>query len=68
MKRLFTGGPAAFRDTVSQIDSAAPPEGNVTFLFDVLHRRCGATFRAGERYRPDKSEAVREFCRAHSPR
>jgi DNA ligase 1 len=30
-------GPAAFQDTVSQIDSAAPPEGVVTFLFDVLH-------------------------------
>ena len=29
--------PAAFQDTVSQIDSAAPPEGIVTFLFDVLH-------------------------------
>jgi DNA ligase 1 len=31
------GGPAAFQDTVSQIDSAAPPEGIETFLFDVLH-------------------------------
>ena len=30
-------GPAAFQDTVSQIDTAAPPEGIVTFLFDVLH-------------------------------
>jgi DNA ligase-1 len=30
-------GPAAFQDTVSRIDSAAPPEGVVTFLFDVLH-------------------------------
>jgi DNA ligase-1 len=30
-------GPAAFQDTVSQIDAAAPPEGIVTFLFDVLH-------------------------------
>jgi DNA ligase-1 len=30
-------GPAAFQDTVSQIDSAAPPKGVVTFLFDVLH-------------------------------
>jgi DNA ligase-1 len=29
--------PAPFQDTVSQIDSAAPPEGIVTFLFDVLH-------------------------------
>ena len=30
-------GPAAFQDTVSQIDNAAPPEGVVTFLFDLLH-------------------------------
>jgi DNA ligase-1 len=30
-------GPAAFQDTVSQIDSQAPPEGIVTFIFDVLH-------------------------------
>jgi ATP-dependent DNA ligase I len=30
-------GPAAFQDTVSQIDTGAPPEGIVTFLFDVLH-------------------------------
>jgi DNA ligase-1 len=30
-------GPAAFQDTVSQLDSEAPPEGIVTFLFDMLH-------------------------------
>jgi DNA ligase 1 len=30
-------GPAAFQDTVSQIDGEAPPEGVSTFLFDVLH-------------------------------
>jgi DNA ligase 1 len=30
-------GPAAFQDTVSQIDGSAPLEGVVTFLFDVLH-------------------------------
>ena len=30
-------GPAAFQDTVSQIDAGAPPEGIVTFLFDLLH-------------------------------
>jgi DNA ligase 1 len=30
-------GPAAFQDTVSQLDGQAPPEGVVTFLFDVLH-------------------------------
>jgi DNA ligase-1 len=30
-------GPAPFQETVSQIDGNAPPEGIVTFLFDVLH-------------------------------
>ena len=30
-------GPAAFQDTVSQIDRDAPPQGIVTFLFDLLH-------------------------------
>jgi DNA ligase-1 len=30
-------GPAAFQDTVAQIDRDAPPEGIATFLFDVLH-------------------------------
>jgi len=30
-------GPAAFQDTVSQIDGSAPPEGVTTFLFDLLH-------------------------------
>jgi DNA ligase-1 len=30
-------GPAAFQDTVAQIDSEAPPEGITTFVFDVLH-------------------------------
>src|SRR5713101_7730167 len=30
-------GPAAFQETVAQIDGDAPPEGVVTFLFDVLH-------------------------------
>ena len=29
--------PAAFQDTVAQIDSDAPPEGIATFLFDLLH-------------------------------
>jgi DNA ligase-1 len=29
--------PASFQDTVSQIDRDAPPEGIVTFLFDLLH-------------------------------
>jgi DNA ligase-1 len=30
-------GPAAFQDTVSRIDCESPPEGVVTFLFDLLH-------------------------------
>ena len=30
-------GPAAFQDTVARIDGEAPPEGIVTFLFDLLH-------------------------------
>jgi DNA ligase-1 len=34
---MSDGGPAAFQDTVSQIDSDAPPQGIVTFLFDLLH-------------------------------
>ena len=34
---MDAGGPAPFQFTVSQIDSGAPPEGIVTFLFDVLH-------------------------------
>jgi DNA ligase-1 len=34
---MTAAGPAAFQDTVSQIDRDAPPEGIVTFLFDLLH-------------------------------
>ncbi len=34
---MDAGGPAPFQYTVSQIDSGAPPDGIVTFLFDVLH-------------------------------
>ena len=30
-------GPGSFQHTVSQIDSGAPPEGIVTYLFDLLH-------------------------------
>jgi DNA ligase-1 len=30
-------GPAPFQDTVALIDGEAPPEGIVTFLFDLLH-------------------------------
>jgi DNA ligase-1 len=30
-------GPAAFHDTVAQVDADAPPEGISTFLFDLLH-------------------------------
>ena len=31
------GVPASFQETVSRIDRDAPPEGVVTFLFDLLH-------------------------------
>ena len=34
---MSADGPAAFQDTVSQIDGDAPLEGVTTFLFDVLH-------------------------------
>ena len=34
---MDVAGPAPFQYTVSQIDSGAPPEGIVTFLFDLLH-------------------------------
>jgi DNA ligase-1 len=34
---MSADGPASFQDTMSQIDTDAPPEGVVTFLFDVLH-------------------------------
>jgi DNA ligase-1 len=30
-------GPAAFQDTMAQLDADAPPEGISTFLFDLLH-------------------------------
>jgi DNA ligase 1 len=30
-------GPASFQETMSQIDTDAPPEGVVTLLFDILH-------------------------------
>jgi DNA ligase-1 len=34
---MGSDGPASFQETMSQIDADAPPEGVVTFLFDVLH-------------------------------
>ncbi len=34
---MTEGGPAAFQETVSVIDAGTPPEGIVTFLFDLLH-------------------------------
>jgi DNA ligase 1 len=34
---MTDNGPAPFQETVSQIDSGAPPEGVATFLFDLLH-------------------------------
>src|SRR5947207_9548920 len=34
---MGANGPASFQDTVARINSAAPPEGVVTFVFDALH-------------------------------
>jgi DNA ligase-1 len=34
---MGAAGPASFQETMSQIDTDAPSEGVVTFLFDVLH-------------------------------
>jgi DNA ligase 1 len=34
---MMESAPGSFQDTVSRIDSDAPPEGVVTFLFDLLH-------------------------------
>ncbi len=34
---MADAGPAAFQDTVAQLDADAPPEGIRTFLFDLLH-------------------------------
>jgi DNA ligase-1 len=34
---MGSDGPASFQETMSQIDADAPPDGVVTFLFDVLH-------------------------------
>src|SRR5918999_793904 len=51
-------GPAAFQDTVSQIDREAPPEGIVTFLFDVLHVEGGDLLDAPLEERSARLEAV----------
>ncbi len=34
---MAADGPATFQETMSQIDTDAPPDGVVTFLFDILH-------------------------------
>ena len=34
---MGAAGPASFQDTMSQLDTGAPLEGVVTFLFDLLH-------------------------------
>ncbi|MGN6869561.1 MAG: ATP-dependent DNA ligase [Solirubrobacteraceae bacterium] len=34
---MSEAGPGSFQHTVSQIDAGAPPEGIVTFVFDLLH-------------------------------
>jgi DNA ligase 1 len=59
-------GPAAFQDTVSQIDSAAPPEGIVTFLFDVLHLDGDDLLDAPLEERSARLEAVAPLLKAPS--
>ena len=75
-------GPAPFQYTVSQIDSGAPPEGIVTFLFDVLHvdgedlldpplartRRAARGGRAARTRSPASSPATRAGASACSTR
>jgi DNA ligase-1 len=34
---MAADGPASFQETMAQIDTDAPPDGVVTFLFDILH-------------------------------
>jgi DNA ligase 1 len=51
-------GPAAFQDTVSQIDRDAPPEGIVTFLFDLLHLDGEDLLDAPLRERTERLEAI----------
>jgi len=34
---MGANGPASFQETMSHIDTDAPPDGVVTFLFDILH-------------------------------
>jgi ATP-dependent DNA ligase I len=51
-------GPAAFQDTVAQIDGDAPPEGVVTFLFDLLHVDGGELLDTPLRERAARLEAI----------
>jgi DNA ligase 1 len=51
-------GPAAFQDTVAQIDAGAPPEGVVTFLFDLLHADGADLLDAPLRERAARLEAL----------
>lgn len=59
-------GPAAFQDTVSQIDSAAPPEGIETFLFDVLHLEGDDLLDAPLEERSARLEAIAPHLRVPS--
>lgn len=51
-------GPAAFQDTVSRIDASAPPEGVVTFLFDLLRVDGGDLLDAPLEERSARLEAI----------
>jgi len=55
---MADGGPASFQDTVSQIDRDAPPEGIVTFLFDLLHLDGEALLDAPLQVRAGRLEAI----------
>ncbi|HUO72163.1 MAG TPA: ATP-dependent DNA ligase [Solirubrobacteraceae bacterium] len=55
---MSADGPAAFQDTVSQIDSDAPPDGVVTFLFDLLHLDGADLLDAPLRERAARLEAI----------
>jgi DNA ligase-1 len=58
--------PAAFQDTVAQLDADAPPEGISTFLFDLLHLDGGDLLDTPLEERAAKLEAVAPQLRVPS--
>ncbi|MBV9917894.1 MAG: ATP-dependent DNA ligase [Solirubrobacterales bacterium] len=55
---MAEGGPASFQETVSRIDRDAPPEGIVTFLFDLLHLEGEDLLDTPLRVRAERLQAV----------